>query len=101
MGPGDVMAFVALMTAMVLIFVLITSSYKRRIDFKLRSLELKAQASQRDERPEASENLRKLEQRVRVLERLATDRTPDLAAQIEALREEPAFELAKSDKEFN
>ena len=33
------------------------------------------------------ESLFRLEERVRVLERIATDRGPDLAAQIEALRE--------------
>ena len=33
-----------------------------------------------------------LEQRVRVLERIATDRSHDLADEIEALREEPKLE---------
>ncbi len=39
----------------------------------------------------------RLEERVRVLERIVTDRGSDLAAQIEALREEaPALQASKS-----
>ena len=87
MGPGDVMAFAALMMTIVAVFVLITSTYKRRIDYKLRSLELKSRAGQQRVTTEPSEAFKQLEKRVRVLERIATDRAPDLASQIEALRD--------------
>ena len=88
MSSGDLLAFIGLMTAMVLVFVLLTSTYKRRMEFKLRSLELKAQSSP-EATAEPSEAFRRLEARVRVLERIATDKGADLAQQIEDLRGPP------------
>ena len=46
-----------------------------------------------------AEKVEKLEQRVRVLERLATDRGQDLASQIEDLRSLPDADFAPSSRE--
>jgi hypothetical protein len=89
MQPDEMMIFVTLVTATLLVLLMLTSVYKKRLDFKARKLEAEAQAraaavpapSARDDRTEL------LEDRVRVLERIATDRAPDIARQIEALRD--------------
>ena len=89
MGPAQVMVALAFFSAVVLVFLMLTSAYRRRLDFKQRQLELKAQAAP-PVVTHPSDAFRELEKRVRVLERIATDRAPDLASQIEALRDVPA-----------
>lgn len=59
--------------------------HKRDLEFKQRKLELQAGKAS-GIGPEAAQKIEALEQRVRVLERLATDRGQDLALQIENLR---------------
>ncbi|MXP43023.1 hypothetical protein [Allopontixanthobacter sediminis] len=67
--------------------------HKRDLDFKQRKLELEASKSS-GIGPEAARKIEMLEQRVRVLERLATDRGQDLALQIENLRNSAQPEIA-------
>ena len=98
MGPAQVMVALAFFSAVVLVFLMLTSAYKRRLDFKQRQLELKAQPAPRVT-IEPSDALKQLEKRVRVLERIATDRAPDLASQIEALRDVPAPNAWQFEKE--
>lgn len=62
-----------------------SSIHKRDLRFKERKLELEA-AKAGNQSPDAARKIEQLEQRVRVLERLATDRGQDLALQIENLR---------------
>lgn len=86
MEPGEFLIFFTLVIAALLVFFMLTQAYKRRLDFKLRKLELEAQAraplpAPRDDRADL------IEDRVRVLERIATDRGLDLAHEIEALRD--------------
>ena len=73
---------------------------KRHIAFKERKLELLAGQSAGNSAQYAS-HIERLEQRMRVLERIATDKGVDLAAQIESLRDEPASALAGPNEEFN
>jgi hypothetical protein len=85
MEPGEFLVFFTLVIAALLVFLMLTNAYKRRLDFNLRKLELEAQAraplpAPRDDYAEM------LEERVRVLERIATDRGQDIAHQIERLR---------------
>ncbi len=85
MQPGEFLVFFTVVIAVLLVFLMLTGAYKRRLDFKLRKLELETQAKApppavRDDRADV------LEDRVRVLERIATDRGQDIAHQIEALR---------------
>ena len=86
MEPGEFLVFFTLVIATLLLFLMLTNAHKRRLDFKLRKLELEAQAkaplaAPRDDRADL------IEDRVRVLERIATDRGQDIAHQIESLRE--------------
>ena len=86
MMPGELYVFTTIVIAALLALLMLTSAYKRRLDFKLRKAEIDAQAraplpTPRDDRTDL------LEDRVRVLERIATDRGQDIAHQIEALRD--------------
>ena len=87
MMPEELFVFSVLVIATLLTLLMLTSAYKRRLDFKLRKAEIDAQAraplpTPRDDRTDL------LEDRVRVLERIATDRGQDIAHQIEALRDQ-------------
>jgi len=85
MGPGEFFVFTATLVGAALVALLmLTNAYKRRLDFKLRQLELETQARALQTPTDDRTDL--LEDRVRVLERIATDRGPDIAHQIEALR---------------
>ena len=89
MNAADAIAFAALMIGLVSILGVIADVYKRRIAFKERKLELAAKESAEQATLFAAQSQR-LEQRVRVLERIATDRPGQevaaLANEIEDLR---------------
>ena len=68
---------------------------KRYIAFRERKLELMADKTA-ERAAQYAAQVGQLEERMRVLERIATDRGVDVAAQIEALREE---ELAGQSRE--
>ena len=63
--------------------------HRRTVRHEERKLELKAQiaGAKSGDAEVSSENYRKLEERVRVLERIATDGNDNLARQIESLRD--------------
>ena len=86
MTPGDFLGLVAVITGLLLGTLMLTGAYKRRLDFKLRKLELETQAKLAGAAPQADRQYL-LEDRIRVLERIATDRCQDIAYQIESLRE--------------
>ena len=91
MNPGDFFALLAVIGGLLLATLMLTNAYKRRLDFKIRKLELEAQAWA----PQAGRDNDRadlLEDRVSVLERIATDRGQDLAYQIESLRDRRATE---------
>lgn len=89
MNAADAIAFAALMIGLVSIFGVIADVYKRRIAFKERKLELAAKESA-EQAAHFAAQAQKLEQRVRVLERIATDsegkHAAALAGEIEDLR---------------
>ena len=86
MSPQETMALVALIVGIIVVAGIVGEAYKRRLDFKQRSLELKAtQAS--EHAAQSAATAERLEQRVRVLERIATDKSATLASQIEDMRE--------------
>lgn len=99
MTAGDFLGLVALITGALLAVFMITSAYKRRLDFKQRKLELEAQVSAAGQSQTADSRGDLLEERLRVLERIVTDRNYDLTSQIEALRDEPALRLARPEGE--
>ena len=86
MNAGDFFGLVAALLGLISIVWILAGAYKRSLDFKERKLELEVQAATaRSSMPNARND--RLEERVRVLERIATDRSPELASQIEALRD--------------
>lgn len=85
MLPEELYVFTTLVVAGLLVLLMLTSAYKRRLDFKLRKAQIDAQARMPVAAPQ-DDRTELLEDRVRVLERIATDRGQDIARQIEALR---------------
>lgn len=82
---GWVLFFVIVVAVPVIAGVL-GDSFKRWIKLKEKQLEHAASMAANKAAAEAS-HVERLEQRVRVLERIATDKGSDLAAQIEDLRD--------------
>jgi hypothetical protein len=89
MGPGEAISLLGVCALLIALVAMTFATYSRRLAFKQRKLELETQV--RMGAPASSELVARLEKRVRVLERLATERGPDVAAQIEALREDRAL----------
>ena len=89
MNAADAIAFAALMIGLAIVISVFADVYKRRLAFKERKLEL-ASRDNADKAAHFAAQAQRLEQRVRVLERIATDRegnqAADLAEQIEDLR---------------
>lgn len=86
MTVQETMALIALIMGIIVVAGIVGEAYKRRLDFKQRSLELNAtQAS--ENAAQSAATAERLEQRVRVLERIATDKSATLASQIEDMRE--------------
>lgn len=86
MSPEETMALLVLMIGIIIITSIIAEAYKRRLTFKERQLELKA-ALASEHAAQSAATAERLEQRVRVLERIATDKSAQLASQIEDMRE--------------
>jgi hypothetical protein len=88
MSFGDFMGLCAVMGGLVAIVAILTSHMRRRLEHKERMAELKAGGSPaQSASPERDATVERLEHRIRVLERIATDKTANLIAQIEDLRE--------------
>ena len=97
MSAGDFFSLVAVIFGSLALVSILVGAYKRRLDFKERKLELEAQvATAKAAAPRDRNDL--LEERVRVLERIATDRSPELASQIEALRDIPRVEAMLDER---
>ena len=91
MLPEEIFIVCVSMVAALLALLMLTSAYKRRLDFKLRKAEIDARAMAPAAAP-SNDRTDLLEDRVRVLERIATDRGQDIAHQIESLRGRQAVE---------
>ncbi len=81
MSPEDTMAFAALMIGLAIVIGVLADVYKRRLAFKERALEL-ASRDNADKAAHFAAQAQRLEQRVRVLERIATDREGQQAAEL-------------------
>ena len=86
MSFGDFMGLSAVVFGLVAILAILGEAYKRKLKFKERELELLANQTAERAAQYAATNER-LESRVRVLERIATDKGVDLANAIESLRD--------------
>jgi hypothetical protein len=87
MGAVDVVMMLIAMSGLVGVVSILGQGYRRRLEHKERIAELRTQAASAPVQADHSELVAKLEHRIRVLERIATDKTTTLAAQIEDLRE--------------
>jgi len=85
---GDFMGLATAVFGLISVVGIAAETYKRRLAFKERELELLAHQASANAAQHAAQAER-LEARVRVLERIATDKGADLALQIEGLREAP------------
>lgn len=95
MNEQEVIGLLGMMTALIVIAAIIASTYKRRLAFQERKLEIMAEQTAEKAAQYAAQNA-ELENRVRVLERIATDTgSSDVARQIEALRDIEPTEVAK------
>jgi hypothetical protein len=97
MGPGETIALVAIVGGLIAVTILVGTIFKRIMSYKEKQLTLTADRTAEKAAQYAS-HVEKLEQRVRVLERIATDKGADLASQIEELREAPAARLAIEER---
>ena len=86
MGPGETISLIAVVVLIIAVLGLLSEAYRRRLKFKERELELTAASTAERAARYATEN-QALEDRMRVLERIVTDRGYDVATQIEALRD--------------
>lgn len=92
MGPGEAISLLGV-CALGIVFLGVTfAAYTRRLAFRQRQMELDAQVRIAGLQGAAGAGSERLEQRVRVLERIATERGQDVAHQIEALRDRPLIE---------
>jgi hypothetical protein len=80
--------FSMLFVLLVLTIVMFGRAFKRFFDFREKQLQAQV-GSTVEKAAQYAAQTERLEQRVRVLERIITDRGADLAGQIENLREQP------------
>lgn len=99
MGPGETIAAVVLGGIVIAVIMTIGEAFKRFMAYKERQIGLTADSTAEKAAQYAS-HVERLEARVRVLERIATDKGADLAQQIDDLRDEPV-RLTKPEKELN
>jgi len=94
MNFGEFMGLAVAMGSTVAIFGLFFQHLRRRMEFKERIAQIKAGEMKitTSSAPERDATIEKLEHRIRVLERIATDKTANLAAQIEDLRQPSKIE---------
>jgi len=86
MGPGETIALVAIVGGLIAVTILVGTIFKRIMSYKEKQLVLTADSTAEKAAQYAS-HVEQLEARVRVLERIATDKGADLAIQIEELRD--------------
>lgn len=87
MNFGDLMGLFVAMGGLVAIVAVIGNSYRYRLVHKLRLAELRALPVPTANADQQADLVERLKHRIRVLERIATDKSSTLAAQIENLRE--------------
>ncbi len=90
MGFGDVIGLLLAMGELLGVIGIASGAYHRRLAHKERMAELRSSAAPVHSAlpsPEQAQLIEKLEHRVRVLERIATDKSAKLANEIEDLRQ--------------
>ena len=85
MGPGETISLIAVAVMVIAVLITVGTMFKRFMAYKERQLTLTADRTAEKAAQYAS-HIQLLEERVRVLERIATDKGTDLAQQIDNLR---------------
>lgn len=94
MGPGEVFIALIVIGLPIMLLMIIANRY-----FRLREKKLEVEAGMAAEKAaQYAAHTNELEQRVRVLEQIATDTGAQTASQIEALREGRALPRARGKK---
>lgn len=88
MGDGWILMFFVIVVGIPVVAGILGDVMKRYIRYKERQLELTSQ-NIAEKAAQYAAHTERLEQRVRVLERIATDKGVDLADEIESLRDRP------------
>lgn len=88
MGPGEAIAAIVFGGVLIGVLIVIGTAFKRFMDYKERQLALTADKTA-EKAAQYAAHVEKLEERMRVLERIATDKSVDVAHQIASLRDEP------------
>lgn len=88
MSGGFILGFFFIVVAIPVIVGVGADIYKRKLKLRERELELQSTLTA-EKAAQYAAHTERLEQRVRVLERIITDQGTDLAAQIEDLRDRP------------
>lgn len=86
MGLGETVALCAVVIGSISIAGMMLEGFKARMRVRERELELRIAEAQHGTGPRPEPEVERIEARLRVLERIATDKTDSLAAQIEDLR---------------
>jgi hypothetical protein len=90
-GPGEVMVALIVIGLPVIMLMVVAGRY-----FRLRERKLEVEAGLAAEKAaQYASRTNELEQRVRVLEQIVTDRGAETASQIEALRKQPRIAAGK------
>lgn len=100
MGPGETIALVAIVGGLIAVTILVGTIFKRIMSYKEKQLGLTADNTA-EKAAQYAAHVERLEARVRVLERIATDKGADLAQEIEDLRTTPAPNLTRTEEELN
>ena len=87
MGPGETIALVAIVGGLIAVTILMGTIFKRIMSYKEQQLALTADKTA-EKAAQYAAQVEKLEARMRVLERIATDKGVQLADEIEDLRDE-------------
>lgn len=95
MGPGEAIAAIVFGGVLIGVLIVIGTAFKRFMDYKERQLALTADKTA-EKAAQYAAHVEKLEERMRVLERIATDKGVDVAAQIESLRDAPVAVTTKN-----
>ncbi len=86
MSFPEAIAFCALMLAIICVAGILLDWHNRKLKHRERELELKVRLAEAEGRSRVA-GLPQVEERLRVLERIATDRDDSLASEIERLRD--------------